>query len=225
MAFKKITSTMFQVAGPEMTDPRDCCVYLVDVGVPVLIDTGCGPSYHHIRQAIAETGIASPAPHTIILTHCHIDHIGSAYHFQRDFGSRIVAHKDDAAAIEQGDPQRTAASWYGLTPPATSVDMQLGCTSTLDFPHGSLLCVHTPGHTPGSIAVLLETVEGKILFGQDVHGPFSPAFGSDLSQWASSMRRLLDYNADILCEGHFGVFQPAAMVRRYIERYLEQYGY
>jgi hypothetical protein len=34
---------------------------------------------------------------------------------------------------------------------------------------------------------------------------------------------LLDLEADILCEGHFGIFQPKEKVRKYIERYLEEY--
>ena len=57
----------------------------------------------------------------------------------------------------------------------------------------------------------------KILFGQDLHGPFTKDFLSDLQAYQNSMEKLLDIEADILCEGHFGVFQPAKEVRRYIE--------
>jgi glyoxylase-like metal-dependent hydrolase (beta-lactamase superfamily II) len=223
MAFKKCTARVFQIGGPEMTDPRDCCVYLVDVGVPVMIDTGAGLSYHTIRDAVVEAGFSSPAVDTIILTHCHMDHIGSAYQFQKEYGTRIVAHADDADAIEQGDPDLTASRWYGMEAPPTRVDLRLTGDQTLEFPNGQLLCLHTPGHTPGSIAVLFNTGNERVLFGQDVHGPFSPAFRSDVAQWASSMRRLMKYEADILCEGHFGIFRPAVQVKRYIESYLEHY--
>jgi hypothetical protein len=37
------------------------------------------------------------------------------------------------------------------------------------------------------------------------------------------MQALLALNADILCEGHFGIFQPKEKVSGYIERYLEEY--
>jgi glyoxylase-like metal-dependent hydrolase (beta-lactamase superfamily II) len=63
----------------------------------------------------------------------------------------------------------------------------------------------------------------KVLFGQDIHGPFNQAWGSDLDQWKKSMQKLLDLEADILCEGHLGIYSPAAEVRRYIESYLQQY--
>ena len=44
-----------------------------------------------------------------------------------------------------------------------------------------------------------------------------------MSEWERSMQRLLLLNADIICEGHFGVYKPAHRVREYIERCLEEY--
>ena len=35
------------------------------------------------------------------------------------------------------------------------------------------------------------------------------------------MQKLLDLKADILCEGHFGVFQPADKVYNYIKGYMD----
>ena len=83
--------------------------------------------------------------------------------------------------------------------------------------------LHTPGHTPGSISLLVDNGLFRIIFGQDIHGPFYKSFGSDLDDWASSMHKLLELKADILCEGHFGIIHPAIEVRRYIEDYLRNY--
>jgi glyoxylase-like metal-dependent hydrolase (beta-lactamase superfamily II) len=88
-----------------------------------------------------------------------------------------------------------------------------------------LQCIHTPGHTPGSISVLWDTPHGRVLFGQDIHGPFMPSFGSDLRQWAASMRRLLALTPDVLCEGHFGVFRPWEAAERFIRGHLRQQGF
>ena len=63
----------------------------------------------------------------------------------------------------------------------------------------------------------------KILFGQDLHGPIIPGI-SNFEDYQKSLKRLLDLNADILCEGHFGIFSPADQVRNYIKRYLELKG-
>jgi hypothetical protein len=37
------------------------------------------------------------------------------------------------------------------------------------------------------------------------------------------MEKLLALEADILCEGHFGIFQPKESVERYIKGYLKNY--
>jgi glyoxylase-like metal-dependent hydrolase (beta-lactamase superfamily II) len=82
--------------------------------------------------------------------------------------------------------------------------------------------LHTPGHTPGSICVYIDTKDGRVLFGQDIHGPFAPAWGSDLSQWRISMKKLLALHADVLCEGHSGVYR-GEKINNYIESYLKRY--
>ena len=82
-------------------------------------------------------------------------------------------------------------------------------------------CVHTPGHTPGSISVLIKVDGIKILFGQDIHGPFYKSFGSNLDDYQKSMQKLIDLNIDILCEGHYGVIQPANEVSRFIKGHMD----
>ena len=82
--------------------------------------------------------------------------------------------------------------------------------------------IHTPGHTPGSIAVIVEDEGKKILFGQDIHGPFMKEFNSNIDDWTDSMKKLISKQADILCEGHFGIYKPAQQVEKYIRSQLRQ---
>jgi glyoxylase-like metal-dependent hydrolase (beta-lactamase superfamily II) len=133
----------------------------------------------------------------------------------------VVAHANDAPAIESGDPEFTVASLYGVDLQGVKPDyLMKGDEETLEFKEGDLKLLHIPGHTPGSIAAVCESGGERILFGQDIHGPFSPAFGSDLDAWKKSMHKLIGLNAGILCEGHFGVFRPAAEVKRFIREQL-----
>ncbi len=53
-----------------------------------------------------------------------------------------------------------------------------------------------------------------------MHGPIIPGV-SNFEDYQKSLRKLLDLNADILCEGHFGIFHPASEVQRYIKQYIE----
>ncbi len=52
----KIGESIFMVGGPEITDGRDGCVYLVNVGELVLIDSGAGWSADKIIGNIERLG-------------------------------------------------------------------------------------------------------------------------------------------------------------------------
>ena len=223
---ERVTDGIYLVGSSDLTDQRDCSVYLVDAGELLLVDSGAGGNTAQIVRNIELLGLDPARLSTLILTHCHIDHVGGAAYFKERFGVRIVMHVLDAGAVENGDPVRTGASWYGLHLAPLPVDVRLGgAQETLSFRDGTgVVCLHTPGHTPGSLAVYRDRGEERVLFGQDIHGPFLPEFGADLPAWRHSMETLLSLEADILCEGHFGVYRTKARVREYIEGYLDQYG-
>jgi metallo-beta-lactamase class B len=225
MKTEEIVSGVYLVGGPNVTEAEDAAVYLIDfAGDLVLIDSGAGRSSSQIVCNIEMLGLNPANLSHLILTHCHIDHIGSAPFFRERYGTKILIHEQDARAFETGDTIRTAANWYGTTFPPTKIDQKLkGTQEILKFGEEALHCLHTPGHTPGSISVYLDRAGQRILFGQDIHGPFNKAFGSDIAAWKKSMQSLLALNADILCEGHFGIYQPKNKVRDYIERYLDEY--
>lgn len=222
---EEIISGVYLIGGSNITSADDAAIYLIDFeGTLVLIDSGAGKSFSQIVRNIEMIGLNPANISHLILTHCHIDHIGSAPFFNDRYGTKILIHELDAKAVENGDTLKTAANWYSTTFPPTKVDRKLsGSHEILKFGQEELHYLHTPGHTPGSIALYLDREGNRVLFGQDIHGPFNAAFGSDIEVWKKSMQTLLALNADILCEGHFGIFQPKERVRGYIERYLEEY--
>jgi glyoxylase-like metal-dependent hydrolase (beta-lactamase superfamily II) len=222
---EEIIRGVYQIGGASLTAGEDAAIYLIDfAGELVLIDAGAGRSSEQIVWNMEMLGLEPANISCLILTHCHIDHIGSAPFFKKKYNTKIVIHELDALPVETGDSIRTAANWYDTTFPPTAIDRKLkGKAETLKFGAEELHWVHTPGHTPGSISIYLDRDEKRVLFGQDIHGPFHKTFGSDIEAWKKSMQTLLSLNADILCEGHFGIFQPANRVREYIERYLEDY--
>ncbi|HPD55926.1 MAG TPA: MBL fold metallo-hydrolase [Smithellaceae bacterium] len=222
---QEIVSGVYQIGGSGITTADDAAVYLIDfAGEQVMIDSGAGRSFSLLVNNIDELGFSPEKISHLILTHGHIDHIGSAPFFQKQYGVKIIIHEMDAQAVETGDSQKTAASWYGADFPPTKIDEKLtGANGMLKYGEDSLRWLHTPGHTPGSISLYLDRERKRILFGQDIHGPFHKAFGSDINLWKKSMRKLLDLNADVLCEGHFGIYQPKEKVKDYIERYIEEY--
>jgi glyoxylase-like metal-dependent hydrolase (beta-lactamase superfamily II) len=221
----EITKNIFIVGGPEITDSRDGCVYLIDLGELILIDTGAGWSVDKIVKNIEGLGFDPRNLSKILLTHCHIDHIGGAPEIKKRFGCKIYIHKLDAPPIENGDPVLTAASWYQTTFPSTTVDVKLDSSEEiLEIGGEKIICLHTPGHTPGSICIYLDRDGKRVLFAQDLHGPLLAEFGSNLKDWDRSTQKLLDLDADFLCEGHFGIYKTKKDVRNYILSYRRQYG-
>jgi len=221
----EIVKDIFIVGGPDITDGRDGCIYLLNLGELILIDTGAGWSVDKIIDNIKKLGFDAKNLSKIILTHCHIDHIGGAPEIKKRFGAKIYIHKVDAPPLETGDPVLTAAKWYQTSFPPTLVDVKLSSPEeTLIVGEQKIVCLHTPGHTPGSICIYLDKDGKRILFGQDLHGPLLSEFGSNLDDYGRSTQKLLDLDADILCEGHFGIYKTKKDVKNYILSYRRQYG-
>jgi len=220
----KVCAGVHLVGSGDLSDPKDCCVYLVDGGDELaLIDAGAGDGFAAIVENIAAAGYDPKKLSTLVLTHCHIDHCGGIPEFVSRFGVKVVAHQAGAEVLASRDALRTAATWYNMDVPEIAVDQTFSAPELrLRVGGQELICLHTPGHSPDSISVYLDREGRRVLFGQDVHGPFHPALGSDVKQWRQSMEQLLALQADVLCEGHFGVYQPAAKVAAYIRSYLKQ---
>jgi glyoxylase-like metal-dependent hydrolase (beta-lactamase superfamily II) len=221
----EIIKDIFIVGGPEITDGRDGCIYLLNLGELVLIDTGAGWSVDHIIGNIKKLGLDPKNLTKIILTHCHIDHIGGVPEIKKRYGSKLYIHKLDAPPLETGDQVLTAANWYQTTFPPTPVDVKFNLPEeVLTIGEQKVVCLHTPGHTPGSICVYLDKEGKRVLFGQDLHGPLLSEFGSNLKDYSRSTKKLLELDSDILCEGHFGIYKTKKDVRNYILSYRRQYG-
>jgi len=188
------------------------------------MDSGAGKSFDKLVKNIELVGLEPQKLKALILTHCHIDHIGAVNLFKTKFDLTIFAHEKDSEAIEGKDISRTAASWYGVEYSPIILDYKFSePLEELTIGDIAFNCLYTPGHTPGSISVYCDISGKRVLFGQDIHGPFDESFGSNIEDWKKSMQKLLDIEADILCEGHFGIYQPKEEVKRYIESYLRRY--
>ena len=222
----RIRNNLWQVGGMELTDPSDAAVYLVSFGdKAALIDAGSGRNHQQLIKNIDECLEPRAQIDYLLLTHCHFDHTGGAEAVRREFGCRIVAHELDAIYLESGDNRVTGAAWYGARLEPFAIDIRLqGQESTLAIGSGTVTAIHCPGHSPGSVAYTTAIDGQLILFGQDVHGPIHSELLSDEKQYLDSLARLLDLQADLLLEGHFGVIETKEEVRAFIEYWRSPLG-
>jgi glyoxylase-like metal-dependent hydrolase (beta-lactamase superfamily II) len=217
---EKVIEGVYVVGSGDISHAHDCMVYLVDAGELVLIDSGAGSSFDRLVANIESLGFSPEKLDSLIVTHCHIDHVGSLARFKEAFGVTIISHEAEAGAIETGDG--VLAELYGVEYRPVKVDRILrGEEDTVRLGRLEMKALHIPGHTAGSMALVLDAASGeRVLFGQDIHGPYNPAWGADRRLARSSLRKLMDVGADILCEGHFGIIRPAASVKKFIGQFL-----
>ena len=220
---EKVWESIYLVGGSEVSHPADCSVYLIDGGDALaLIDSGTGPGISRIIENVSALGFGVENIALIVSTHAHIDHIGGNAHLQREYGCQIFAHELDADRIETG--QMVGAEFYGVQYEPCVVHRRMsGAEEELQVGALKLNAVHIPGHTPGSIALWIDIAGKRVLFGQDVHGPYVAQWGAVMEEVGTSLRKLHGLDADILCEGHFGIFRPNDAVKDYIGQFLARY--
>ena len=222
MKSKEILKNLFLVGGADKADSKSCNVYLLNFGELVLIDSGTGKNFQGIIDNVRLLGFDPTDIKTVILTHCHVDHSAGALRFKEQLGCRLIMHELDAGVLESGDNRLSAGTWFRIPLRPTPIDLKLSEElNRLDFGKNTLYCLHTPGHSPGSMSIYTDLEGKRVLFGQDIHAPIIKEYRSDEIQWRRSMEKLLALKADILCEGHLGIIEPAEKVREFIEHYMQ----
>jgi len=192
---------------------EDCNVYLIDGGgVLILVDAGGGRGVDRILGNIKSLGFDPGRVELLILTHCHYDHMGGARGIRRETGCRVAAHEAEADEIEGLGPLtlHEMARARGLEFEGVGVDLRLKGGEQLEVGDIVVEVLHTPGHTPGGVSLLLREEAGLDLFTGDtasaqgrlgwINGP-----GCNLEDWKRSIKRMVELRPDGLFPGH-GVF-------------------
>jgi glyoxylase-like metal-dependent hydrolase (beta-lactamase superfamily II) len=217
-----INSEIFQIGGGGFTSPEDAAVYLMYCnGHAALVDAGCGYSVDTLLENIDACDVRYDQIDYLLITHCHFDHTGGAKALSEKVQCEVVAHELEAHYLEQGDNEVTGASWYGSKLQPFQVDRKLsGAREDIFLGERKIEAIHVPGHSPGSVIYVIESQGSKVVFAQDVHGPIHPDLLSDREKYIQSLKLLLELDADILCEGHFGVYTGKKEVTSFIQSYL-----
>ena len=136
-----------------------------DLSLAVVIDTGCGAHNGHDGTPVLELRdfihheILSGEPASfdllVVCTHCHFDHIGGIESFSRT-GASIVASGHDRDFLK---PERRSANSlcgaFGMRTPKYEISNYVQDGEEIEHQGHSLglQVIHTPGHTPDSMAI------------------------------------------------------------------------
>jgi glyoxylase-like metal-dependent hydrolase (beta-lactamase superfamily II) len=175
-----------------------------------LVDAGDVKSYDMLLAAFDETGIDLARIDTIVLTHCHPDHVGNAAALKQATGAPVYAHP-----LEQNHLERFGSELV--------VDVWIEPGQSIDCDGFTLETIFTPGHSPGHYCVV-EPLTGILLAGDMISGFGSvgifPPHGS-MRDYIESLRRLLAAHEarpfSLVGPGHG---PPIADARAKIEEYI-----
>jgi hydroxyacylglutathione hydrolase len=100
----------------------------------------------------------------IFSTHAHIDHVGDLEALKSETGADAVLHEKDLSLYENLPMQ---AAWLGISVPTMAhIDSTIADQDILSFGNCQGEVLHTPGHTPGSVCLLVPSA-GNFLFAGD----------------------------------------------------------
>jgi glyoxylase-like metal-dependent hydrolase (beta-lactamase superfamily II) len=154
---------------PAKSVERFVYLYLIYGKKIYLIDSGVASSGKMILDYIKNTGRKPEEISTIILTHSHPDHIGSAHAIKKETNCTIAAHPEEQSWFENVDLQykeRPVPGFHSLVDDSIEINHILNDGDILNLKDDIQLEIfHTPGHSKGSISLLLR--EDKALFSAD----------------------------------------------------------
>jgi hydroxyacylglutathione hydrolase len=90
----------------------------------------------------------------IIDTHGHFDHVDANQPLKDATGAKIAVHEADAQMLDK--PSAEAMFFTGNRLRTSQADILLKENDILTFGQYRLKVLHTPGHTPGGISLVLE---------------------------------------------------------------------
>ena len=206
--------------------------YIIQEQGTIMIDGGAPKQAKSFSKALEIASIKPEEVQLIVLTHGHWDHIGSAKEIKEITGAKIAMHQREKHWLESSlKPMPPGVTTWGhifgsiikvflplIHIPATDVDVVLGDEEVSLAEYGIQgKVVYTPGHSSGSVSVLLET--GDAFVGDMAMNKFPlrlspglPIFAEDWAQLMESWKQLLNRGVKTIYPSHGEPF-PADVIR------------
>lgn len=201
----------------------------------LLVDAGRKNQWHSLRIRLDRLGLHNDSLSALILTHSHFDHADNAAAIQEKFKTKIIIHKSEADYLASGDnplvhgttfvtrfltnlfAKRLLACWKYK--PA-EYDIRIDERYDLNHWGFNAYILHTPGHSPGSISVIVDheiAIVGDAMFGI-IKGSVLPPFAEDSKLMVKSWAKLLDTGCSIFLPGH-GSQRSRELLRKQSDKY------
>lgn len=185
---------------------RSCVFLLSSGGKHILIDTSPGRRWKKLDRRLRRLKVGRLE--ALILTHSHYDHAGNAARVKDKYKARVFVHRDESVFLAKGEN----GVIHGTLPATRFLvdhlakrlaplvsgepcrpDVVVEGMLRLDDLGFRAYLLPTPGHSPGSMSVIVDdeiAVVGDAMFGV-FPGSVFPPFAEDAGRMVASWGKLL----------------------------------
>jgi len=155
----------------------------------------------------------------LILTHSHFDHANNAAWIKEKFNALVIIHREEASFLTSGEMTipggtnfitrmmvhllaKSLSDAFKCSP--CEYDLLVDDQFDLSNIGFNAFILHTPGHSPGSVSVVVDNelaVVGDCMFGV-FPGTVFPPFADDAGQVVQSWGRLLETGCRVFLPSH-----------------------
>jgi glyoxylase-like metal-dependent hydrolase (beta-lactamase superfamily II) len=216
-------------------------IYLVKGKEHALIEGGVSTQLPLLLRQLERIKVSPQDIHYLIVLHAHADHVMTFPPLKEKFpwmkvgaftasrevfnneklvnkfkeSDRMIAHSLSEAGMGDGTVYHSSSFHYPM-------DLAIKEGDRIDLGNGiTLRVLETPGHAPDGISLYLEMEE--VVFVSDTLGIFyppdfiKPNYFYHLGMHKTSLRKIQDTGAMVLCKGHQGIVKGKGEVQHYID--------
>ncbi len=210
--------------------------YVIKEKGTIMVDGGPPKMRAIFLKRMKDVSVDPEEIQLIVLTHGHFDHVGSAKEIQEITGAKIAIHEKDSMDLEQGFSNwpKGVTTWgkissaifkpllkNKMTFPTVKADIILDDNDLSLNKYGIAgKIIYTPGHTLGSISILLDS--GELFAGCLAHNrlpltthPTLPIYAENIDLVKESWKKIIEAGAKIVFPAHGKPFS-IDIIKKYI---------
>jgi len=206
---------------------------LTNGGKNIMIDTSAKFMRRRLDEGVRQLNVT--VIDYLILTHTHFDHAANAFWIKEKYNAKVIVHKSEASYLTNGEniiPQgtnvitRTLVNLLGkmffsrAKYQPCNFDILVDSVFSLKDAGFNASIIHTPGHTLGSVSVLVDdevAIVGDAIFGISRWSVFPP-YANDVKQMINSWGILLETKCSVFLPAHGSAKSRQLVLKDYNKR-------